>query len=306
MRKITINDFKQNCSVVYSSKDIYLSNDISWIYCSEQDYLLTDISIMVVCMCGKMKIKVDNTQHTLTRHHMLFLQPYQVVQISRLTDNFKSRCLVFLMSTIENSIYKRRKIWDNSTYLRLYPIIPLSKNNRLVFKYYYDIAINEIQSADSLYKQEIIGHLLQSLMYELLLLTDHFIAKQGKGTLLGRQTSDDEIFRRFMELLSLSQGQNRKVEQYAELLAVHPDHLTIAVKTVCGHTPIELITKNTIKIITQELQYTEKNISEICYGLNFTSLSSFGKYVKKHTGLSPRAYKEQFEKNSLRSNFSGK
>ena len=37
---------------------------------------------------------------------------------------------------------------------------------------------------------------------------------------------------------------------------------------------------------------TQKSIKEIACELEFPNLSFFGKYVKKHLGMSPKAYRE--------------
>ena len=41
------------------------------------------------------------------------------------------------------------------------------------------------------------------------------------------------------------------------------------------------------------MKYTPKSIKEIACELGFPNLSFFAKYVKKHLGVSPKAYKEQ-------------
>ena len=296
MREITINDFKQDLGVEYFSKSIYLFKDISRIYHPEQATVLIDIIVIVACLRGEMTITVDNIPLTLTRNRMLFLQPHQVVENCRMSEDFKSRFLVFSINSIENRLYKQCEIRDNSNYLRLHPIIPLYKDTYRIFQSYYRIATHKLPDANAFYKQEIVGHLLQSMMYEFLLLTDRFLEKQGIKSKLLRHTSDEEICSYFFALLSLSRGHNRKVELYAKQISVHPDRLTSAVKAVSGHTPIELITEDAVNIITHELTGSEKTISEICYELDFTSLSSFGKYVKKHTGRSPRSLRKQLRK----------
>ena len=41
------------------------------------------------------------------------------------------------------------------------------------------------------------------------------------------------------------------------------------------------------------LKKSDKSIKEIVNELDFPNLSFFGKYVKRHTGLSPKQYREQ-------------
>ena len=41
------------------------------------------------------------------------------------------------------------------------------------------------------------------------------------------------------------------------------------------------------------LKQRGKSVKEICNELEFPNLSFFGRYVKKHLGLSPKLYREQ-------------
>ena len=299
MRRVTTNDFQQGDYVEYSADGIRLINDIRRITRPDQDAVTIDMTIVVVCLKGRMTVTIDSTRHTLTHNHVLFLQPNSVVTDYRLSDDFISRTLVFSLGTIENSIYLRRKIWDNISYLHLHPIVPLSDDDISIFKHYYSIATANLQEADSLYKQEIISHLLRSIVYEFLLLTDRIIAESRESKEESherKQTTNDDLHRRFLELLAFSRGRTRKVEQFAEQLFVTPDQLTAATKAVSGRTALDWITEATVKAITHELLYTRKTVSEISDELDFPSLSFFGKYFKQHTGLSPRAFRERYGK----------
>lgn len=73
---------------------------------------------------------------------------------------------------------------------------------------------------------------------------------------------------------------------------VYKDEISV-VKSISGRTVIEWINESTIKAITNGLLYTQKTISEIAQEFDFPSLSFFGKYFKKNTGFSPRAYRER-------------
>ena len=295
MRRVTTNDFEQGDWVEYSADGIRLIRDLKRIPRPDNDSVTIDMTIVVVCLKGRMTVTIDNTRHTMTRNQVLFLQPNSVVTDYQLSDDFESRALVFSLGTIENSIYLRRKIWDNISYLRLHPVVPLSEDDIRIFKHYYGIATANLQADDdNLYKQEIISHLLRSLVYEFLLLTDRLIAEQSEATKERIQTSNDGLHRRFLELLAFSRGRTRKVEQFAEQLFVTPDQLTAATKAVSGRTALDWITEATVKAITHDLLYTQKTVSEISDELDFLSLSFFGKYFKQRTGLSPRAFRERY------------
>ena len=298
MRKVTTEDFQAGEWVDYSADGIRLIRDLKQVPRPDNQPITIDMIIVVVCLRGKLTVTIDSTEHTLTRHQILFLQANSVITDYHLSDDFDSRALVFSLGTIENSIYLRRKIWDNISYLRLHPIVPLSDDDLRIFRHYYGIATANLQAADdNLYKQEIISHLLRSLVYEFLLLTDRIIAanrEEHEESHQRKQTTNDDLHRRFLELLAFSRGRTRKVEEFAKQLNVTPDQLTAATKAISSRTALDWITEATIKAITHDLLYTQKSVKEIYYELDFPSLSFFGKFFKQHTGLSPRAFRERY------------
>ena len=298
MRRVTVNDFEVGEWVDYSAEGIRLIRDLKQVTRPDNQPITIDMTIVVVCLRGKLTVTIDNTPHTLTRNQILFLQANSVVTDYHLSDDFESRALVFSLGTIENSIYLRRKIWDNISYLRLHPIVPLSDDDLRIFRHYYGIATANLQTADdNLYKQEIISHLLRSLVYEFLMLTDRLLVESRKTAALKverKQTTNDDLHRRFLELLAFSRGRTRKVQDFADQLCVTPDQLTAATKAISARTALDWITEATVKAITNDLLYTQKTISEISNELDFPSLSFFGKFFKQHTGLSPRAFRERY------------
>ena len=285
MRRVKANDFEAGDWVDYSADGIRIINDIKLITRPDDEPVALDINIIVFCQQGSMDVTINNEKHVLKQRQVLFLQQNSVVNGYHFFDNLQAKALVFSMSTIDNSIFMRRKIWDNIAYLHLQPIITLSDSHWQLLSHYYNIALFNINNAESLYKQEIVSHLLRSLIYEFLLMTDSMMPSRGDRS----QSTADDLYQRFLSLLGYSRGRMRKVQQYADQLCVTPDHLTAVVKHISGRTAIDWITESTVNAITHELLYTSRPVKEIADELDFPSLSFFGKYYKQHTGLSPRA-----------------
>lgn len=79
----------------------------------------------------------------------------------------------------------------------------------------------------------------------------------------------------------------RTAADYADRLAVHVNHLNRVVKSVTGRTTSELINGRIAQEAVQLLQHSTFSISEIAFGLGFEEASSFSKFMKKHTDISP-------------------
>ena len=59
-------------------------------------------------------------------------------------------------------------------------------------------------------------------------------------------------------------------------------------------TASSLIDQYVLKDVEYLLKYSSKTIKEIVNELDFPNISFFGRYVKKHLGMPPRALRENF------------
>lgn len=105
------------------------------------------------------------------------------------------------------------------------------------------------------------------------------------------QNRSEEIFSRFMKLLSMHYKEERKVEFYASKLCITSKYLSSLVKKASGQTPNKWIDEIVMEEIQHLLRYSNVSIKEIAYQLNFSNASFFGKYVKRYTGVSPHQYR---------------
>jgi AraC family transcriptional regulator, transcriptional activator of pobA len=81
------------------------------------------------------------------------------------------------------------------------------------------------------------------------------------------------------------------VQFYADALFVSSKHLTETIKEVTGRTSGEWIEDAVILEAKVLLRNHEITISQVAENIHFPDQSSFGKYFKKHTGLSPSDYR---------------
>lgn len=115
----------------------------------------------------------------------------------------------------------------------------------------------------------------------------------------GSTNASERIFSLFIELLerqfpieNTSQSiRLRTPKEFADTLSIHVNHLNKVLKDITGKTTTEIIASR----ITQEarilLKQTNWNISEIAYSLGFEEVAHFSNSFKRHTTLSPLAFR---------------
>lgn len=104
-------------------------------------------------------------------------------------------------------------------------------------------------------------------------------------------TSADNLYRSFLDLIFSTYPKPREVTWYADRLHVSPKYLSFICKSNCGETASQLIRRLVMEDVERMLGRPDKSIKEVAGELNFSTLSFFGKYVKKNFGLSPKLFR---------------
>ena len=138
------------------------------------------------------------------------------------------------------------------------------------------------------HRKELVDALLAAFLYEFSDVLDRFADFRQQPYSAG-----SNVFRNFLSLLSSSYPKSRSVSYYADKLCLTPKYLSTVCKEVSGETASELINRYVVKDIDFLLKQRGRSVKEICNELEFPNLSFFGRYVKKHLGLSPKQYREK-------------
>jgi AraC family transcriptional activator of pobA len=84
----------------------------------------------------------------------------------------------------------------------------------------------------------------------------------------------------------------RSLAFYAGHLAMTPDRLNDHVKRATGVTAGHLIRQRVLTEAKRQLVFTNQSIHEIAYDLAFADPSHFARFFRKHTGMTPHAFRE--------------
>lgn len=101
----------------------------------------------------------------------------------------------------------------------------------------------------------------------------------------------NRVLYRFLSLVQKHFKEHRFLDFYAERLEVSPKHLSRTVKALTGFTAVEWIERYVVLEAKVLLKSTSLNIQQIADELNFASQSFFGKFFKKHVGMSPKDFR---------------
>jgi AraC-like DNA-binding protein len=138
----------------------------------------------------------------------------------------------------------------------------------------------------NIFNREIARYCLLALISEV-----DFILQQYRNLRDVKLTRKEEITLRFVKQISIDFKRERSVQYYAEALFLTPRHLSQVIKETTGKTAGELINEAVIMQAKLLLHNPFANIAEVAESLRFSDQSFFGKFFKRHVGVSPSEYR---------------
>jgi len=90
-----------------------------------------------------------------------------------------------------------------------------------------------------------------------------------------------------------------EVGEFADLLNVSRTHLNNGLRRHTGRSPSELIHEKMLLEAKRRLLHSSLTVAEIAFELKFQDPSYFGRFFRKHTGMTPGAYRESTQQEAI-------
>lgn len=104
--------------------------------------------------------------------------------------------------------------------------------------------------------------------------------------------SGNSLILRFETLVRDHFRERWKLPEYASALAVSSSHLSRSCRQITGTSATRFIESVVFKEACSQLAYTRTPIQQIGYDLGFEDAAYFSRAFRKHTGMSPGAYRK--------------
>lgn len=122
---------------------------------------------------------------------------------------------------------------------------------------------------------------------------------KGSPSHFSDMTRSDKILKDFTELLGQYIMTETSVGFYAEKLCISKKYLSLIVKQKTHVSISTIISVIRTETASRLLREPERSIQQIAEAMSFSDQSSFGKFFKKHTGMSPLKYRQNLRKTLL-------
>ena len=245
----------------------------------------------ILCTKGQADVNIDNKPHQVKAGDLFICQPNLFIEKFTMDSDFQCRVIGMSLQYVKQINIVSGNIWDIKLFFDQTPIIHLQPEEVTIFCQYYDLLVSKLTGQHIKYHKELMETLLKAFSYELRSVLERVISVKPPT-----YTSGQHIFKEFLELLSTSTPRPRTVSYYSDRLCITPKYLSAVCKEASGKTASELINQYVVKDIVYLLHRPDKSIKDIAFELDFPNLSFFGKYVKKHLGMSPKMYRQKKDK----------
>lgn len=137
--------------------------------------------------------------------------------------------------------------------------------------------------------RHVVSSLTSAIFYQMMIFLYKRIEISDNNSMGPRRNS---YVHDFIKLVHIYYTKERSVNFYASKLFISPKYLSYLVKEATGRSAARWIDHFVIMEAKTLLRYSGKNIQQVAYALNFANQSSFGKYFKHLTGMSPTDFQK--------------
>lgn len=245
---------------------------------------------LILVLSGEMNIEVNYLRHNLRKNTSMHLTTNDIILDISHSADFSGYLIIFspeFRSEILNMTLSVR-LPGAGQLKRAYPVQELDETEfqRVIerierIKWY-------ISDESHLYRSPMIRNEVMSLFWDI----DNCRWKLH-GDAKVDLTHSELLRERFREMLVEQCRRHRDVAFYARELCVTPDYLSRVIREYDGNSAIKWITNAVITEAKCLMRQPEKTINQIAQEMNFPDQSTFGKFFRKHTGVSPKEYKRR-------------
>lgn len=297
LKAISISQFKQHGATELNGSqtdtlldDIIITNNIKYSELFRYPCRLDAIT-MLVCIDGELVSKLNLREYVTHKNGVIVCLPEDIIQIESV-NNLEAYAVIISASFLREAHIDLQKLLPLYLGIKNQPQLYISDEEMQLLQYYHILATEVLKSSQYEHKREILAGLLSALVYKVIDLIRYKQRLTTEVYLKSTQRSE-VLFDKFMLLLNTHHTQEHSVKFYSSLMNLTANYLSGVIKEFSGKTAAEWIDEYVVLEAQTLLRFSGMTIQEVAYHLNFATQSSFGKYFKQQTGLSPKQFINQ-------------
>lgn len=249
-----------------------------------------------LCTRGTARIMVNVDTYDMCANNIVVVVPNSLVHISDVSSDWEVKLIC---------ITRMELLRDAAA-----QILPFVKDARSMHKFLFQERENIVSSFHSIYN-----------FLDMLLSDEHTESKYEQGVCVFRclmlgmrdksthyrmkgntnvpSSTSLSAFNQFMLLVNEHCKTRHTVDAYADLLHISAQYLGRICRMYDGRGPKEIIDDLLILQLKSTIKNTTKTMKEICYEYSFSNLSFMSSYFRRHTGLTPKEFRNKYREGTL-------
>ena len=252
--------------------------------------------IMLVNQGHDLHLEINLEEHILNPGSLVLIYPGNVVRIlGRIPADFEAHALYYDTKFARGLNINLSSIAVPDTITKPRHTLQLTPDEIVTMSQFFGLLKNtaSFSQENPQIVNSIASSLTSALFYQLVMFYHRRLpAVIADNSAIRISTRRNDYVREFIRLVHLHYIKERTVGFYAEKLYISPKYLSFLVKEATGRSAAAWIDQFVLMEAKNLLRFSGKNIQQIAYALNFPTQSSFGKYFKHLTGLSPSEYQK--------------
>lgn len=233
---------------------------------------------------GQSKRSKGLTEYPFSANTFFFLPSYQISTHESMSEDARGFFCHFDSGIIEQ-LFPHNSIWEECSFLQ-----PGGEPLVLVEATSVGPLLNLLERLEQEYAKPELSNFSIVGVYLMALFTE--LKQVAQPPVTAKKNAGFRITQAYKNALSQHIYKKQHITEYADFLAVTPDHLNKCVRAITGKSAQDLLLDMLLLEAKVLLSQTGLSISEIAYKLSEKNPSDFSRFFKAKTGLTPKQYKQ--------------
>jgi AraC-type DNA-binding domain-containing proteins len=247
-----------------------------------------DMLTFALCTSGFCKIKVNMKEYEMSPRSLIVIFPNQYIQLDEMNGDCRGEVIFTSLDVVKEFSVMVNNMASLFLYVRKNPCVMLSEERYEMIESYVDLIFRKSDRMENMFASEIMRNLLLALFCEVCNIFGHEVILSQKV-----KTRNEEIYEHFMLLVSENYKKEHFVKFYADKMHITQRYLSTVIKDFSKSSPSDWIDQYVLTEAKILLNDSGKTVQQISNELNFKNQSFFGKYFRKHTGMTPLQYRKK-------------
>lgn len=296
LRNIVVSSdiFQNDIMVMHYDQDYATRNDATGrVY---QHYLRApsrmDALLFIGVTSGSMELQVDYSNYRVSDYGLMVILPTHITQMKYISPDMKAWLLMISTSyldTLSQSKEKHPSALISYMQMKKYPLREFDPDKFRLLEKSLDFLCEKIRQPAHFFYQGMVNTALHLFLMEL---GNMYLDKREtmQSPTLSRK---EALFADFLDLLSTHCKEQHEVSFYADRLCITSQYLSLILREQSGKSASQWIQDALMLEAKILLKAPRVSVQQVSDELYFPDQSTFGKFFKKHEGISPIAFRRQ-------------